>query len=95
MTKDLVEEFEGIIKEFDFNKVHEVMRFLNWHWASGGLHIPEIEEMKSFCFDLFDDALREYLEFKKAVTVSCGGFDITILDDETIYLAFVVASGSN
>lgn len=39
------ERVDYILENFDFNKVHQVMRFLNWTWRGEG--VPTVEELKS------------------------------------------------
>lgn len=46
-TKNIME----VINEFDFDKVYNVMNYLNWQWHRRTPHIPNIDELK-------DEALR-------------------------------------
>ena len=43
---DVDEHINTIIKEFDFEKVHKVMTFLNWTWAFSTGGAPSIRELK-------------------------------------------------
>lgn len=70
-----------ILEEFDFNRVHCVMEFLEWEWVdhdSGHYYKPSISKMTETC--------RRYLEFvwdrvdsegkDSETTMSSGGFQV-------------------
>lgn len=46
--EDFSGDIESIMRNFDFDRVHKVMRFLNWQWAqnSGPTRVPDLEEIK-------------------------------------------------
>ena len=48
MNKDENEIIEDILDEFDFDKVHKVMEFLNWGWTDGGrpLEVPTVGQLR-------------------------------------------------
>lgn len=76
---------EKAIAGFDFEKVHRVMKSLNWDWAmSKGRGVPTIDEMKRMVRRLSMDAFSRleknpYTEngVDKA-TFSSGGFSVTV-----------------
>lgn len=64
------------LNEFDFDKVHKVMKFLNWKWArEAPCHVPSASELKETASKLLFECL-EYSEIhKEDWTVSTGGFE--------------------
>lgn len=46
------DDIEEMIGNFDFNKVHKVMKHLNWKWLDIG--VPDIEEMKKTARELLN-----------------------------------------
>lgn len=65
------------LNEFEFDKVHKVMKFLNWKWASKDTpcHIPSQYELRESASKLLFECL-EYSETNKEDwTVSTGGFE--------------------
>jgi hypothetical protein len=51
MTKD--EQIYDIINNFDFDKVHKVMVFLDWKWLQmRGLETPSIPQLKDKAYEL-------------------------------------------
>lgn len=72
---DKQKAIENIIENFDFDKVHKVMTFLNWGWATveeGG--IPSIGKLiihsQKYLSDVFDMCTRT----KKDYYTGTGGF---------------------
>ncbi len=64
-------KIKSIIENFDFEKVHKVMKALNWGWYSKDedeLIIPSISQMIMFAQDMLYRALEEKQSF------SSGGF---------------------
>ncbi len=59
-----------ILKDFDFERVHEIMVKVNWGWVSIG--IPSISELKQEAKRLLNDLKKEKLKY-----VSTGGFTAT------------------
>ena len=90
---------EEVIENFDFEKVHEVMKILNWKWDGdnpGELPtIPTVEKMKEVVKDLFR-SMEDQIEIAKSSTwfdctstSSAGGFRATI-DGDVYTLEFVL-----
>lgn len=92
---------EEVIENFDFEKVHEVMKMLNWKWDGdnpGELPtIPTVEKMKEVVKDLFrsmEDQIAKGVA-KSGTWTDCtstgaaGGFRATI-DDDVYTLEFVL-----
>lgn len=92
---------EEVIENFDFEKVHEVMKMLNWKWDGdnpGELPtIPTVEKMKEVVKDLFrsmEDQIAKGVA-KSGTWTDCtstgiaGGFRATI-DGDVYTLEFVL-----
>jgi len=82
-------KIEDIMRNFDFEKVHDVMQYLDWHWVKVG--VPTVEDIKAEAKRLLVDACYE------KTTVACGGFRATYEatpgseeGDEFIQLEFIL-----
>lgn len=67
----LEQRIESIMDYFDFAKVHKVMEFLDWKWATldgAGMEIPDVGTLRKRSRELLRDA------FGKRCTISTGGF---------------------
>lgn len=76
-----------ILKNFDFEKVHEVMNHLNWVWYNNEEYkVPSVKELKRTAKELIK-------EIKKADVdcISTGGFEVR-KDEDIITLQFVLES---
>lgn len=75
--KSLYEQTTYILENFDFDKVHRVMTFLDWHWASVG-GVPSIEELKKCAAYVMHEAAAgldgEYARKGHDHFVGTGGF---------------------
>ncbi len=89
MTKsELTKVMKTALAGFDFKKVHEVMKSLNWEWLhDDGLYVPSIKAMENNVKVLFKDAYNSYKE-GDGYTAS-GGFEVQI-DENKVLLRFVV-----
>ena len=83
-------KIENIMRDFDFEKVHDVMQYLDWHWVKVG--VPTVEDIKAEAKRLLVDACYE------KTTVSTGGlratYEATPGDEdgeEFIQLEFILA----
>lgn len=70
---------EGVLQHFDFDKVHHVMKALDWKWASYDSYnieekVPSIQRLVLRASSLLQDAYHGVQETSKRYTVSCGGF---------------------
>lgn len=92
---------EEVIENFDFEKVHDVMKMLNWKWDGDNLGelptTPTVEKMKEVVKDLFgsmEDQIAKGVA-KSGTWSDCtstgtaGGFRATI-DDDVYTLEFVL-----
>ena len=81
-TKD--ELISAIIAEFDFERVHKVMKFLDWKWAGGSKpKVPTIHKLKECARSLLKDAYIGALKHKgERYSVTTGGFNADCFIDK-------------
>lgn len=63
---------DDVIDHFDFDRVHNVMKHLDWKWASKNLddlEIPSIQRLRSYARQLLRQA------YKECCTIGSGGFE--------------------
>ena len=75
----LQEKFQSLIDEvmdnFDFNKVHKVMKFLNWTWAFAAEGVPEVYELKEQARRLLNECLYDMIKHgEDNWNIGTGGF---------------------
>ena len=76
----LHDQISGVMDRFNFDKVHKVMTFLNWTWASSD-GVPSIEELKSCAYYCLSQTVMEFEKhgcLPNGMNVSTGGFEATI-----------------
>jgi hypothetical protein len=87
MPTSLHSSIAVVMNRFDFGKVHEVMKFLDWKWAitSSGYATPSQYELEaeayrqlSMCVDEFEKRGRP----ASGMNVSSGGFQANIVTFE-------------
>ena len=90
MTQDqLIERMiADIMEDFDFEKVRNVMMYLDWKWdvVNGEMTVPSIYRMTRQAERLLRDAAKYYGK-KDRYTISTGGFTATLYED-TLGLSF-------
>jgi hypothetical protein len=76
-----------VMNRFDFDKVHRVMTFLDWKWATTqtGYAVPSVSELEaeayrqlSYCVDEFEKRGRP----ASGMNISSGGFQANIVTFE-------------
>lgn len=77
-TVSIDEETQNEINEvldcFDFEKVHKVMVFLDWHWASLN-GVPKIYDLRQKARRIIEDAIKSVLNTKTgSCSIETGGF---------------------
>jgi hypothetical protein len=77
-------QIDHILANFDFDKVAKTMEVLNWTWRDDSCP-PTKERLREYAHDLLLNAMSE-----KSTYVSCGGFEVEIVDGVYL-LRFVVA----
>lgn len=86
MKKKDIKAIDEILQEFDFEKVHKVMKFLKWQWAfTNG--IPNIEDMKKLAKDLLTRVCEE-----KTSCTGTGGFTARRYEKGILSLEFNVTT---
>lgn len=76
-----------ILKNFDFEKVHEVMNHLNWVWfKEGERKVPTVKELKKTAKELIKEIKKLDVD-----VISTGGFEVR-KDEDAIILQFVLES---
>ena len=70
---------EGVLKHFDFDKVHTVMKALDWKRCSvdsyhNEVAVPSIQRLVLRASNLLHDAYHGVQETSTRYVVSCGGF---------------------
>jgi hypothetical protein len=71
---------DKIIKDFDFNRVHEVMELLNWTWYPQN-KVPTISELKKTAEELLIYANTEFKKNGKFSNVETGGFIAEVMEN--------------
>lgn len=59
---------ECIMEQIEFDKIHNVMKTLDWRWARIGIGVPTIDDIKTEARDILINA------WSKKATVQSGGF---------------------
>lgn len=88
MKNKLDKAFNIMLNEFDFEKVHKVMKFLNWQWAECGT-APSVVKMKDFVKKLYIDCIKEcFVRNTNSMTISVGGFEFHIekTEDNDVFM---------
>lgn len=65
----------NIMDYMDFEKIHTIMKFLNWQWATSE-GVPTIPEIRVF----LRKQLNNFID-RDLILSSCGGFTITKSDN--------------
>jgi hypothetical protein len=99
--KVLVDE---IIDNFNFNKVHKVMEYLDWKVDYSNNNVPTIIELKNFARKLINEAislrLLNYLDvdYNTPISLESAGFKVTVFcnkeknDIDSLTLYFNITS---
>lgn len=86
----LRDDLKQIMENFDFNKVHSVMKLLDWKWYSEHANgmVPTIDEMKECVCDLFESGMKQQSE---DFEISTGGFTLSLYNN-CLSLEFILES---
>ena len=87
ITEQQQEAIDEIMDWFDFERVHDVMSYLNWEWRDNG--VSSIQEMKQTARKLLKEAIME-----KVITAT-GGFYAEYGDSVGLKLSFVLTEYSS
>lgn len=68
---------EDCLNHFDFDKVYQVMQYLDWKWYSPdhGYKVPSIERMKRTALSLASDAYDGVVSGHQHYVSGTGGFE--------------------
>lgn len=89
-------EVREILEEFDFIKVNEVMKFLNWTWYDGD--VPNIAKLILQASELLEEVYSEVEKTKEDSFRGTGGFEAKgFYEENEIYLrlSFVLTDWDN
>jgi hypothetical protein len=90
--KTTQEKIDHIMDHFNFNKVEETMKALNWKWALAN-GVPQQYELRTEARRLLKDAASKNVsESDLRYYVSTGGFKATKYFDGELELEFIVTS---
>ena len=70
----MYKEISEIMDNFDFDRVLNVMRYLDWNW---GMKVPTMEEIKETAFRLLVHAYTNPPDDNGFRSISTGGFCAT------------------
>lgn len=56
---NIQEIIDGIIEDFDFDRVHDVMEYMDWEWRGKG--VPSVEKLKNESLNLLQQVYIHYL----------------------------------
>lgn len=88
---DWQDDIDSILDEFNFEKVHQTMQALDWHWI-GNPDIPTIGELRREARKRLKEAIESYKKHpEQGGRFNCGGFEATAYPDGYLRLAFVVS----
>ena len=92
-------QIDEVITEFDWSRVHSVMDYLNWTWASCKGRVPEAEFMRERILKYLKEASACVSKSRKDYLMETGGFRIEVsvhdtqdLSRDVFLLSFVVES---
>lgn len=97
MTKEQKEQMiADVMDDFDFNKVHDVMKALFWTWATdtGNSEVHGVWRIVKCAKKLLDDVM-EYYGDGEHHAISTGGFKAELEEDGTLSLLFVLEQTSS
>lgn len=93
-TTQVYYQIDNIIQNFDFEKVHKIMKILKWKWVIGGkLVIPSLQQLVEKARSLLIEAAT------KTTSVETGAFKATAKyskkDDLCLRLEFILTRWYN
>lgn len=76
----IYKKINEVIDFFDFEKVHNVMEFLDWQWQ--GVGVPRIYELKETARDLIIKSINKTFETLEDYNIATGGLEASSYLDE-------------
>lgn len=101
---NIQEIIDGIIEDFDFDRVHDVMEYMDWEWYEEGIsskkYVPSIEKLKERATELLERAYNGYFEQgnSEQYSIQTGGFEayyVYVDNEDCFELKFVLESVNN
>ena len=79
---------DKIIKEFDFQRVHDVMKLINWKWidTEAVAYVPHIYQLEETARRLLEEMVKSTKEYD---IIATGGFE-AVKWDNALVLNFVL-----
>ena len=101
--KEIYNDLNHILDEFDFERVNDVMKSICWEWvmSDGRYGIPSIPELRKHARKLLEETVSGLISSNESdYCIECGGFRAEAdkyENDKKIYikLSFVVTSWEN
>lgn len=95
---NIQEIIDEIIDNFDFDRVHDVMEYMDWGWQGEG--VPSIEKLKESAIELLEHAYNGYFEQGNGeqYSIQTGGLEAYYMYDDNedcFELKFVLTSVNN
>ena len=84
---------DDILDNFEFERMHKVMKYLDWKWATTS-GVPSVSDLRRKARSLLKDTI-EALQINKQYYCATGGLAVTGVDcDDGLYLRldFVLTS---
>lgn len=83
-TQEFEKKKQEVLDSFDFDKVHKVMKFLNWKWfnAESSDMVPSISELRDQASDLLDFSYAHNCHY------GSGGFMANVTKEGFVGLIF-------
>jgi hypothetical protein len=87
MSTSLRDAIPIVMNRFDFAKVHKVMTFLNWKWAttSVGYNVPTLDDLMNEAQRQLSMCVDEYTKRGRpasGMNISSGGFQANVVTFE-------------
>lgn len=97
IPKNVQEIIDEVINDFNFNRVHDVMKYMNWKWSG---EVPSIEKLKTKASNLLQDVYIKYLinHADEQYTIRVGGLEVyytNINGEDYFELKFILESVDN
>lgn len=89
MNDKLRNNFEDAFSRFDFQRVRQVMRLLEWTWL-GASEPPMISEMEETVRNLFNKAEEGLAKEMNSRSLKTGGFKVKVFNSGNVYIEFIV-----
>lgn len=95
---NIQEIIDGIIEDFNFYYVHDIMEYVNWEWCGEG--VPSIKKLKDCALRLLQDVYNGYFEQGNGeqYSIQTGGLEAyyeNINGEDCFELKFVLTSVNN